>query len=174
VNIYQRFLVQKLRLSFQVNHISKVGSPISRFFFQIFLFFGSKILMVIFQCRLCWMADPRYFLDVSKNFEWHRFWAVWIEVFQFFSWSFNNQVLMSWEDVSGARKFFGKIFFGKIYALPHNLSKKGLYGMKPSSSSLSANSSRSLMVSSLGISSPKLVKKFSSSANIMVPFSFLS
>jgi len=61
-----------------------------------------------------------------------------------------------------------------IYALPHNLSKKPLYGMKPSSSSLSASSSRSLIVSSLGISSPKLVKKFSSSANIMVPFSFLS
>jgi len=61
-----------------------------------------------------------------------------------------------------------------IYALPHNLSKKFLYGMKPSSSSLSASSSRSLIVSSLGISSPKLVKKFSSSANIMVPFSFLS
>jgi len=64
--------------------------------------------------------------------------------------------------------------FDRIYALPHNLSKKFLYGMKPSSSSLSASSSRSLIVSSLGISSPKLVKKFSSSANIMVPFSFLS
>lgn len=61
-----------------------------------------------------------------------------------------------------------------IYALPHNLSKKSLYGMKPSSSSLPASSSRSLITSSLGISSPKLVRKFSSSANIMVPFSFLS
>jgi len=64
--------------------------------------------------------------------------------------------------------------FDRVYAFPHNLSKKFLYGMKPSSSSLSASSSRSLTVSSLGISSPKLVKKFSSSANIMVPFSFLS
>jgi len=61
-----------------------------------------------------------------------------------------------------------------IYALPHNLSKKFLYGMKPSSSSLSASSSRSLRTSSLGISSPNMTRKFSSSANIMVPFSFLS
>jgi len=61
-----------------------------------------------------------------------------------------------------------------IYALPHNLSKKFLYGMKPSSSSLSASSSRSLRTSSLGISSPNMIRKFSSSANIMVPFSFLS
>jgi len=64
--------------------------------------------------------------------------------------------------------------FDRVYAFPHNLSKKFLYGMKPSSSSLSASSSRSLTTSSLGISSPKLVRKFSSSANIMVPFSFLS
>ena len=66
--------------------------------------------------------------------------------------------------------------------------------MKPSSSSLGASSSSIFMVSSLGISSPmvehlkskskfyaivkkglpRLLKMFSSSANMMVPFSFLS
>lgn len=56
----------------------------------------------------------------------------------------------------------------------HNLSTKGLYGKKPSSSSGSANSFKMTATSSLGTSSAKLDKRFSNSANIMVPFSFLS
>merc|ERR1719189_3099034 len=62
----------------------------------------------------------------------------------------------------------------KNYALPHNLSKNGTYGMKPSSSSGGANSANISAASSFGTSSARLHKMFSSSANIMVPFSFLS
>merc|ERR1711923_363884 len=62
----------------------------------------------------------------------------------------------------------------EVVYFPHNLSRKGVYGKKPSSSSGSAKDSKSLAQSSLGISSPMRDKKVSSSANIMVPFSFLS
>merc|ERR1711923_652399 len=62
----------------------------------------------------------------------------------------------------------------EVVYFPHNLSRKGVQGKKPSSSSGSAKDSKSLAQSSLGISSPMRDKKVSSSANIMVPFSFLS
>merc|ERR1711923_368119 len=62
----------------------------------------------------------------------------------------------------------------EVIYFPHNLSRNGVKGKKPSSSSGSAKDSKSLAQSSLGISSPMRDKKVSSSANIMVPFSFLS
>ena len=100
--------------------------PVS-FFSIIWLGFGSKIRVKKRVGRLTPERPPDFV---------GRLWAVF------------------WELVFLRRR--GTRFGFRIYAFPHNLSKKGLKGMKPSSSSLGASSSRSFMVSSLGISSPKM------------------
>jgi len=82
--------------------------------------------------------------------------------------------ILASENLVLLQKWLHQTFQKRIYSLLHILSKKGMKGMKPSSSSGSHSSFIRSLASCLFSFSPRLVRRRKSSLPIMVLSSFLS
>jgi len=82
--------------------------------------------------------------------------------------------ILASENLVLLQKWIHQTFQKRVYSLLHILSKKGMKGMKPSSSSGSHSSFIRSLASCLFSFSPRLVRRRKSSLPIMVLSSFLS